>query len=87
MFLNYLLHLLVSGCSRIRLKLHRMDNDNELPCPTLRKRDYVVETCFLRYPHAIAVPYSRGGRSEAQHNQLPINRLMRPASYVLSVSS
>ena len=31
------LHLLVSGCSRIRLKLNLMDDDNELPCPTLEK--------------------------------------------------
>ena len=37
LFLDYLLHLLVSGCSRIRLKLNLMDDDNELPCPTLEK--------------------------------------------------
>ena len=30
-------NLLVSGCSNIHLKLNLMDDDNEMPCPTLEK--------------------------------------------------
>jgi hypothetical protein len=36
-FKNQFIYLLVSGCSRIRLKLNLIENDNELPCPTLEK--------------------------------------------------
>ena len=39
-------------------------------CPDQRlKKRYVVLSSFHIYPHAIAMPYSRGGRSEAQHNR------------------
>ena len=30
-------NLLVSDCSNIHLKLNLMDDDNEMPCPTLEK--------------------------------------------------
>ena len=40
----------------------------EPPGPTLYKNVMSYWVAFTRYPHAIAVPYSRGGRSEAQHN-------------------
>ena len=32
------------------------------------KKRYVVLSSFTRYPHTVTVPYSRGRRSEAQHN-------------------
>ena len=38
------------------------------PCPTLDKNAMPHWIAFTRSPQAIAVPYSRGGRSEAQHN-------------------
>ena len=61
--LNWQSHEKNQSCSSIILFFK-----HELPCPTLEKNAMSYCVAFARYLHTIAVPYSRGGRSEAQHN-------------------
>ena len=41
------------------------------PCPMLENKSMSYRLVFTPHPDSIAVPYSRGGRSEAQHNNPP----------------
>ena len=60
--------LFVSGYRCICLKLNLINDDNELPCPTLEKKHYVVLNCFhaLSSRDRIAIQQWRKERSSAQ---------------------
>ncbi len=49
-------------------------NVEKRPYRTLEKNAMSCWVPFTRYPLAIAMPYSRGGRSEAQHNFYSTNQ-------------
>ena len=64
---NYFLNLLVSGCSRMRLKLNLMDDDNELLHNAWKKRSVVVSSFHALSPRdRIAIQPGRKERSLAQ---------------------